>query len=139
MITLLSDTGKLSLTDADARADGDELWLSNAAVTSASGWTLKPEGLCQGEICVPVPRKDASHYSSAGATNIAAFWRLLGRAVLHDRGGSNWLLGSAAAERAAALTSLSAVDFELPDINGQMHRLSDYRGKRVFLTTWSSW
>lgn len=139
MITILSDTGKVSLADADARADGDDLWLSDAAVTTATGWTLKPEGLCQGEICVPVPRKDAPRYSSEGATNIAAFWRLLGRPVLHDRSGGNWMLGTAAAERAAALTSLTAPDFELPDINGQMHRLSAYRGKRVFLTTWASW
>lgn len=139
MITILSDTGKVSLADADARADGDDLWLSDAAVTTATGWTLKPEGLCQGEICVPVPRKDASRYSSDGATNIAAFWRLLGRPVLHDRSGGNWMLGTAAAERAAALTSLTAPDFELPDINGQLHRLSAYRGKRVFLTTWASW
>ena len=32
-----------------------------------------------------------------------------------------------------------APDFSLPDINGQPHRLSDYRGKKVFLATWASW
>ncbi len=139
MITILSDTGKVSLADTDARADGDDLWLSDAAITTATGWTLKPEGLCQGEICVAVPRKDSSRYTRPGATNIAAFWRLLGRPVLHDRVGGTWMLGTAAAERAATLTSLTAPDFELPDLDGQMHRLSDFRGKRVFLTTWSSW
>ena len=139
MITLLSDTGKVSLADTDARADGDDLWLSDTALETATGWSLQAEGLCQGAICVPVPRKDASRYVSAGASNIAAFWRLLGRPVLHDRAGSSWMLGNAAADRAAALTSLSAPDFELPDLDGQLHRLSDYLGKRVFLTTWSSW
>ncbi len=139
MITLLSDNGKVSLADVDARADGDDLWLSDTAITTATGWTLKAEGLCQGEICVPVPRKDASRYVREGATNIAAFWRLLGRPVVHDHAGNIWMLGTAAAERAARLTSLTAPDFELPDLDGQMHRLSAYRGKRVFLTTWSSW
>lgn len=31
-----------------------------------------------------------------------------------------------------------APQFELPDTNGQMHRLSDYRGKVVFLNFWAS-
>lgn len=31
------------------------------------------------------------------------------------------------------------VDFELEDQNGQMHRLSDYRGKVVFLNFWATW
>ena len=30
-------------------------------------------------------------------------------------------------------TGTKAPDFELPDQNGQMHRLSDYRGKKVIL------
>ena len=44
-----------------------------------------------------------------------------------------------AKERKAALTSLEAPDFALPDPSGRMHRLSDYRGKKVFLVTWASW
>ena len=29
------------------------------------------------------------------------------------------------------LTSLDAPDFSLPDLDGKMHSLSDYRGKKV--------
>ena len=139
MLTILCDADKVSLSDHDAQVDGDALWLSAGAVTAATGWTMKADGLCQGDICVPVPRQDASHYVRGGQTNIAAFWRLLGRPVLHDNSGAHWLLGSAAADRAATLTSLNAPDFELPDLDGHLHKLSDYRGKRVFLTTWASW
>ena len=32
-----------------------------------------------------------------------------------------------------------APDFALPDPSGRIHRLSDYRGKKVFLVTWASW
>ena len=32
-----------------------------------------------------------------------------------------------------------APDFSLPDLDGKMHRLSDYRGKVVFLNFWATW
>ncbi|NLN16530.1 MAG: TlpA family protein disulfide reductase [Firmicutes bacterium] len=32
-----------------------------------------------------------------------------------------------------------APDFELPDLDGNRHRLSDLRGKRVFLNFWATW
>ncbi|HSY78461.1 MAG TPA: redoxin domain-containing protein [Verrucomicrobiae bacterium] len=34
---------------------------------------------------------------------------------------------------------MQAPDFELPDLDGKLHRLSDYRGKKVFLLAWASW
>ena len=32
-----------------------------------------------------------------------------------------------------------APDFCLPDLDGKLHRLSDYRGKKVFLFHFASW
>ena len=32
-----------------------------------------------------------------------------------------------------------AADFMLPDIDGNPYRLSDYRGKKVFVVSWASW
>jgi peroxiredoxin len=37
------------------------------------------------------------------------------------------------------LSSLAAPDFTLPDMNGKLHSLSDFRGKKVLLLTWASW
>lgn len=34
---------------------------------------------------------------------------------------------------------MTAPDFVLPDLQGQMVRLSDYRGKVVFLNIWATW
>jgi hypothetical protein len=39
------------------------------------------------------------------------------------------VLGEAAGDRAAALRSLQAPDFTLPDPSGAMHSLSELRGK----------
>ncbi|HET56985.1 MAG TPA: redoxin domain-containing protein [Deltaproteobacteria bacterium] len=32
-----------------------------------------------------------------------------------------------------------AIDFELRDLDGTMHRLSDYRGRRIHLHFWADW
>jgi hypothetical protein len=48
-------------------------------------------------------------------------------------------LGVAAAARGAALASLEAPDFALPDLAGRLHRLSEHRGRKVLLVAWASW
>ena len=45
-----------------AKAEGDNLWLSNADLTSASGWELKPHGACMGDVCIPIPPARASEF-----------------------------------------------------------------------------
>ncbi len=137
MVTVLTESGANDI--ASAKTSGDNLWVARGDVESATGWTLKPEGLCQGEVCVPLPRTDADNFVNGDEVNLAAWWKLMDRPVLHDAGGETWMLGAGAGQRASALQSLEAPDFTLPDLDGTMHSLSDYRGKRVFLTTWSSW
>jgi peroxiredoxin len=36
-------------------------------------------------------------------------------------------------------TGYEAPDFSLPDLSGATHRLSEYRGKVVFLNLWATW
>ena len=52
MVTLLTDRGMRAV---DARVEGERLWLDAAALEDATGWALKPEGLCRDEACVPLP------------------------------------------------------------------------------------
>ena len=40
---------------ASARADGEQLWIDAGEFQTATGWSLKPEGFCRGDTCVPVP------------------------------------------------------------------------------------
>jgi hypothetical protein len=137
MVTILTELGASNVTATNVQ--GDNLWLKAADVEAAIGWTLKPQGLCQGEVCVPLPRSDAENFVNEDTVNVAEWWRLMDRPVLHDNAGTTWMLGAGSNQRAEALNTLEAPDFTLPDLDGKMHCLSDYRGKRVFLTTWSSW
>jgi hypothetical protein len=137
MVTILGDGGATKV--AGASGNGGALWVPLDAVEQATGWQLKPEGLCRDEICVPAPPARKAEFVRPDAVNLAAFWQHMGRPALHDATGETWVLGDAAGERAAALDTLEAPDFTLPDLNGKLHSLSDHRGRKVVLTTWASW
>lgn len=142
MITILHEQ-RVSTHD-DAAAAPDALWLDAPAIQAATGWQWKPEGLCRGDLCLPVPpaARAALVRQPAGQParlDIAAMWRRSGQPVVHDAARRTWVLGTGAAQRSAALETLEAPDFELPDLGGRRHRLSALRGRKVFLATWASW
>ena len=136
-ITILSDQGTIPVSAA--AAEGDALWLAPDDTIRATGWTMKPEGLCRGPVCVPVPPARRDDFVRDGAINVAAFWRYRDAPIVASDAGDVWALGEPADARAEALASLEAPDFSLPDIDGKPHRLSDYRGQKVLLATWASW
>jgi hypothetical protein len=137
MVTVHCEQSQIAVSPV--HAEQDALWLTPSDAEAATGWTLKPEGLCKGEVCVPVPRTRNSDFIRDGAVNIAAFWRHMGHPAVHDRSGANWVLGTSSTERAATLQSLEAPDFELPDLDGHYVRLSDFRGRKVIVISWASW
>jgi hypothetical protein len=124
-----------------ASAEGNDLWLDARDLTKASGWELKPEGACKGEVCIPIPPARASEFvrDNGRRFNLAALARQLGQPVVHDDKNGVWYFGEAAATRRSSLASHEAPDFELPDLDGKLHRLSNYRGKKVLLSAWASW
>jgi hypothetical protein len=137
MVTVIHEERETEI--AAARVDGDSLWLSKADVHRATGWTLKPEGLCREDTCIPPPRGSEAEFIAADGVNITAFWRYMGHPVVRDGAGETWVLGIAGRERARALELLQAPDFVLPDLDGRTHALSDHRGQKVMLVTWASW
>ena len=129
MATVLSDMGEVAVTATNG------LWLSADDAQRATGWTLKPEGMCQADMCVKLPAVAVRN----GRVDTAAFWSLLGGTVVHDTARETWVLGAGADQRNAALADLMAPDFTLPDLAGTPHTLSSLRGNKVFLSTWASW
>jgi hypothetical protein len=113
----------------------DGLWMDAATAEKITGWTLKPEGMCRAEACVPLSASSVSE----GRVDVAAFWKKIGGPVVASDDGEVWALGAPADERNAVLEGLEAPDFTLPDVDGVPRTLSQLRGRKVFLATWASW
>jgi hypothetical protein len=115
------------------------LWLSAADFKRVAGWERKPEGFCKDEQCYPIPPARKAEFENNGRYNLAALTGLIGQPVVNDDAHQVWCFGEASENRKRALTSLNAPDFSLPDLEGKMHSLSAYRGKKILLVSWASW
>jgi hypothetical protein len=120
-----------------AKLEGERVWLAADGLARATGWVLKPEGLCRESVCVPVRERAA--LAGPDGVELAAFAAALGRPLALDVEERTAALGTAAAERASALASLEAPDFSLPDLAGRLHTLSEQRGKKALLIAYASW
>jgi hypothetical protein len=128
------------LSSGDAAKD---LWITMKDLKRATGFVVKPQGVCRDELCFPLPAKRKTEFiSKRGAVtwfNLTAFATLVKQPVGRDEKNGVWYFGKREDERGAYIASLEAPNFALPDLNGKMHSLADYRGKKVLLITWASW
>ena len=119
-----------------------QLWITTGDLTRSTQFEVKPQGVCRKELCFPLPkaRKQEFLHESAGKQwfNLLAFADLVHQPVAHDEALATWYFGLRSDQR-QTLTSLEAPNFSLPDMQGKLHSLSDFRGKKVFLVTWASW
>ena len=117
------------------------LWISAADLVRATGWMLKPEGLCREDICIPMP--DDGSWAQAREERIyldlSSFAQRLDQALVRDEEHEVWALAEAPLLQGRELGTGLAPDFELPDLEGRKRRLSEFRGKKVLLLTWASW
>lgn len=125
----------LSTTGKDPRNAADALWVSKGDLPGINGFTIKPDGACRAEICVPIP-KDMLR---GQYFNLTAFSKKVGQPVVSDLDARVWSFGEIPVFRGAFLESRIAPDFAVPDRKGRVVHLSDFRGKKVLVTTWASW
>jgi len=127
---------------AAAREDDGQLWITTADLKRATRFEVKPQGVCRDELCFPLPKARQQEFVRKDAVgswfNMTAFAALVHQPVAYDAALSTWYFGLRSDQR-QQLTSLQAPDFTLPDLQGKLHRLSDFRGKKILLVTWASW
>ena len=138
MLVLAND----ETTEVARRTDrGDGLWIRTDQMAAATGWELKPEGACLGELCVPLLDDEKAEW--VGEHDGVEWMRVDALAdkvgQKHVRDGDVWSIGTVPQVRQSTLESGFAPDFEVTDRDGHTMRLSDFRGKKVLLVTWASW
>ena len=120
-----------------------DLWITTSDLTRATRFVIKPQGVCRDQLCFPLPKNRKSEFiTKKGATtwfNLSEFARLIKQPFAMDEKNGVWYFGARSDEQNGYLTSLEAPNFTLPDLNGRMHSLADFRGKKVLLVTWASW
>lgn len=101
--------------------------LSANQFEAGTGWVIKPEGACKGEVCVPLGGGDFD------LTNVA---NRLGMALVSDEPRGRWALGpESIGDR--ALTTAEAPELILNDLDGKEFRLSSLRGQKVLIVSWA--
>ena len=140
--TIVYDDKVTEINPAQTPDGTDQLWITTADLTRATRFEVKPQGVCRDELCFPLPKARQGEFlrkqSGKEWFSLTAFAGLVHQPVAHDAGLSTWYFGLRSEQR-QKLASAQAPDFTLPDMDGKMHSLSDFRGKKVFLITWASW
>lgn len=128
---------------ADTLADPTDLWINPDELPRVNGFVLKPEGACIDDICVPVRQSENSDIfitrDGKRWFNVAELADRVQQPYVADHDTNVWSFGTIPAQRAAFVDRAVAPDFELPDVDGKRHRLSDFKGKKIMLLSWASW
>lgn len=126
---------------ANAVVESGELLVPLADLKSATGFEVKPMGLCSSERCIPMPKGENWVIEREGAkfVNVSRFAKRIGQPIVGDEKRRVWAVGIAKDDRPVALELGQAPDFALPNREGKIIRLSDFRGKKVLLLSWASW
>jgi hypothetical protein len=134
-VTVIAD----EVRAVDAAIEDGRVLVDPEVLTTAIGWTLKAEGLCRDEICVPVRDRDA--LVADGRVDLGAAADALRRTVVVDLAGEAGYVAISlpTEERTRALRELTAPEITLPDLDGNLHSLREWHGRKRLLQAFSSW
>jgi hypothetical protein len=134
-VTLVTGDRVLDVA-ARVAADGG-VTLAPEELFRVTGWELREEGLCRGDVCVPV--RDRAALVTDDGVSLGAFARTLGRALATEPAARMAVLGEAATGTSPEGDGLDAPAFTLPDVEGRPVALADHAGRKRLLVFWSSW
>jgi hypothetical protein len=114
----------------------DELVVDSEVLAARTGWTVKDEGACKADLCVPLPQNARA---ADGRIDVQVLADRLGMPIVADEEHGIWALGPETAVTGKALTTAVAPELVLPTIDGDAFHLSSLRGQKVLLVAWASW
>lgn len=94
-----------------------------------TGWAIKPQGACKGEMCVPL-------FTTEPTVDLVA--ERLGMPVVRDEARGLIALGPDIVS-GKALATADMPDITLTDLDGEQVPLRSLKGQKIFLLAWASW
>jgi hypothetical protein len=104
----------------------DRLDIDAGEFAAGTGWDIKPEGACKGDVCVPLP--DGFELADCAGR--------LGMELVPDTAAGLWALGPESLNGRALVTA-QAPELVLSDLDGNEFRLSSLRGQKVVIVAWA--
>jgi hypothetical protein len=107
----------------------DRLDIDAGTFEQSTGWQIKPEGACKGEVCVPLDRSTGFDLTKTAER--------LGMAIVPDTNARLWSVGPESIGGRSLATAV-APELSLPDVmTGEQVSLSSFRGKKVVIASWA--
>jgi hypothetical protein len=101
-----------------------------ARFEAETGWTLKPEGACKGDLCIPIA-DDVRERNDA-----VAIAEAMGLPVVTSESHGLMSIGPESVGN-RALTTAEAPDLVLPDLEGNPFHLSSLKGQKIVVFAWA--
>lgn len=114
----------------------ESLSTTRESFETATGWDLKPEGACRGDVCIPLPPTAVDGSDPDARVDVAVVAERMGLPVVHDAARQLLALGPWSGNR-RTLASAEAPELVLPDLDGNAFHLSSLRGRKVLLLAWA--
>ena len=106
------------------------------ALEARTGWSMKPEGACKGDVCVVL----AEGVVTGGRVDVPRLAERLGMPIVVDDEHGLVALGPDTAVSGRALATAALPPIVLPDVRtGEPFDVGSLRGQKVVILAWASW
>lgn len=119
--------------------EGEGLLIKPEDLPRVNGFELKPEGACYQAMCIPLADRFFVEQDGGRWFDLTAFADLIEQSYVADPEERVWSFAEIPAKRESMMVDAMAPDFEVTDRQGNVVRMSDFRGKKTLVVTWSSW
>ncbi len=107
------------------------LTISPSEFEQGTGWQIKPEGACKGDVCIPLPGTGDDE-----TLDVRKLAGIMGMPIAEEPEAGLYALGPESIGGRALVTA-RAPELELPDVNGNTFRLSSLLGKKIVVYAWA--
>ena len=104
--------------------------ISREAFAAGTGWEIKPEGACKGDVCIPLDMDVGE------SIDVAAIADAMSLPLVRNEAHGLWALGPESIDGKALVTA-KAANLTLPMLDGKPFELSSLIGQKVIVYAWA--